>query len=65
MIGHVTLITKQLFVWILLDATNLAVTRAAGDIWIIFAVLTLRAIGPFKKEYTHFKKIQINVLTNQ
>lgn len=44
MIGHVTLVTQQLFVWILLDATDLAVARAASDIWIILTVLALGAI---------------------
>lgn len=50
-IGHVTLVAQQLLVWILLDATNLAVARAAGDIWIVLTVLALGAIGSF-----HFKK---------
>lgn len=42
--GHVALVTQQLFVRILLDATDMAVTPLAVFVRIILAVLALRSV---------------------
>lgn len=44
MIGHVTFVAQQLFVRILLDAADVAVTPATVFIGIVLAVLALRSI---------------------
>lgn len=44
MIGHVTFITQQLFVRVLLDATDVAVTPTTVFFGIILTVLALRSV---------------------
>lgn len=44
MIGHVAFVAQQLFVRVLLDTADVAVTPATGFIGIILTVLALRSI---------------------
>lgn len=44
MIGHVTFVTQQLFVRVLLDATDMAVAPLTFFLGIILTVLALRPI---------------------
>ena len=44
--GHVTLIAQQLLVWVLLDATHVAVAPAAVLLGVVLAVFALGPVGP-------------------
>ena len=48
--GHVTLVTQQLLVWVLLDATRVAVAPAAVLFGVVLAVLALWPVGPCRTE---------------